>query len=130
MTSPSTPTAADRIACPFIYAKGQACAGHIIRIEAYKADIAWWLDDSGLWRFGFEPRSHYHLYCSEKGNHAGFKRQDDPQMKFHWRELPSEMRSLLEATDPRPSRGLDLQDEDGRSLSGTGSPSGTRNPGP
>jgi hypothetical protein len=73
-----------------------------VRIEAYKADIDWQLGEDG-WSFGFAPRSHYHVFCSEKGNHAGFKRQDDPQMKFHWRELPAQVRALLEATNPTAS---------------------------
>ncbi len=85
------------IACPFVYANGRACSGHIVRIEAYKADIEWRLHE-GVWRFGFEPRSHYHLFCSEKDNHAGFKSPDSPQMKFHWRELPIEVRAILEGT--------------------------------
>ncbi len=103
MTRSPEPTGTGRIACPFFYANGKACPGHVVRIEAYKADIEWWRDEAGARRFGFAPRSHYHLFCSEKGNHAGFKRQDDPQMKFHWRELPDEIRSLLETTDPRPA---------------------------
>lgn len=105
MISSPTPIGADRIACPFVYANGKACVGHVVAIEAYKADIDWRLDEDGQWRFGFAPRSHYHLFCSEKGNHAGFKRQDDPQLKFHWRELPGDIRSLLENTDPGPAGG-------------------------
>lgn len=103
MTGSPTQAGTGRIACPFIYAKGDACAGHIVGIEAYKADIEWVRDPDGVWRFGFAPRSHYHLVCSEKGRHAGFRRPDDPQMKFHWRELPDEIRSLLQATGPAPA---------------------------
>lgn len=105
MTSSADPSTRAGIPCPFVYANGKGCGGHIVRVEAYKADIEWQIDDSGRWRFGFDPRSHYHLFCSEKGNHAGFKRQDDAQMKFHWRELPSQIRDLLEATDPGPPSG-------------------------
>lgn len=104
MASTQTEPASGRLACPFVYANGTSCPGHIVRIEAYKADIEWALDDAGAWRLGFAPRSHYHLFCSEKGNHAGFKRHDDPQMKFHWRELSGEIRGLLESTDPRPGQ--------------------------
>ncbi|WGM40354.1 hypothetical protein [Caulobacter sp. NIBR1757] len=106
--SSSEQALAGRIACPFVYARGETCPGHIVRIEAYKADIAWERDGAGQWRFGFGPRSHYHLFCSEKGNHAGFKRQDDPQMKFHWRELPDEIRKVLESTDPQLSADLTI----------------------
>lgn len=104
MTGTSEQIGVGRIACPFVYSNGKACTGHIVRIEAYKADIEWALDDAGAWRLGFAPRSHYHLFCSEKGNHAGFKRHDDPQMKFHWRELPDDVRNLLESTEPRPGQ--------------------------
>jgi hypothetical protein len=55
------------VACPFVYADGRACTGHVVRVEAYKADITWSADDEGRWRFGFQPRSHYHVFCSEKG---------------------------------------------------------------
>lgn len=85
------------IPCPFVYANGRACDGHITRIEAYKADLEWSLD-SEQWVVGFAPRSHYHLFCSAKGGHAGVKRPDDPQMKFHWRELPPAIRLILEST--------------------------------
>ncbi len=55
--------------CPFVYAKGKKCTGHIWRIEAFKVDISWSRADDGKWSFAVgEPRSHYHLYCSEKGN--------------------------------------------------------------
>lgn len=86
------------IPCPFVYADGHSCPGRIVRIEAYKADLIWEQGPDGQWRFGFSPRSHYHLFCSEKGNHAGYRRMDDQQMKLHWRELPPEIDALFEAT--------------------------------
>lgn len=46
----------------------------------------------------FSPRSHYRLFCSEKGNHAGALRRDDEQMKFHSRHLPDEVKAILRAT--------------------------------
>src|SRR6478752_5385055 len=63
--------------CPYVDAKGKKCKGHIVRIEAFKADLAWHRSDEGKWTFSVgEPRTHYHLYCSEKGNHAGFNKPD------------------------------------------------------
>ncbi len=100
MPGSSQPTASGQAACPFVYANGKACSGHIVRVEAYKADLDWSLDKSGVWQFSFGPRSHYHLFCSEKGNHAGPRRPDDPQMKAHWRDLPDEIRNILESTEP------------------------------
>jgi hypothetical protein len=79
---------ATRIPCPFVYSGGRKCPGHITHIEAYKADISWTPDNEGKWRPSIgEPRSHYHLFCSEKGNHAGIRRQDDSRLKFYYREL-------------------------------------------
>lgn len=89
----------DDIPCPFIYANGKRCTGRIIRIEAYKAEIIWDRTESGKWAFGFAPRSHFHLFCSEKNNHAGSLRPDNPQMKYHWRQLPDEIRQILSATN-------------------------------
>lgn len=65
------------IPCPFIYSNGRECAGHIVRIEAHKVDIDWQATKEGGWDFAFPPRSHYHLFCSEKGNHAGSRRGDN-----------------------------------------------------
>lgn len=86
--------------CPFIYSTGKCCAGQIVRIEAYKADITWELVKDSGWEVYFSPRSHYHLFCSEKGNHSGSLRPDSPQMKFHWRELPDEVREFITSTAP------------------------------
>jgi hypothetical protein len=81
--------------CPFVYAKGKKCTGHIERIEAYKADLTWNRDDDGRWSLSVEPRSHYHLCCSEKGNHAGYNKPDSDQMKFHYNELPEALRKAI-----------------------------------
>jgi hypothetical protein len=35
------------IPCSFVYANGNACTGHVVCIEAYKADIAWSADAEG-----------------------------------------------------------------------------------
>jgi len=94
-----------KIACPLIYATGKACAGHIARIEAFKAELWWVQAEDGRWSFEFSPRSHYHLFCSLKNNHAGDLRPDHPQMKFHYRELPEELRALISATDVVPMVG-------------------------
>ena len=84
------------VPCPFVYANGKRCTGHVVRVEAYKADLLWTCKD-GRWFLRFsEPRSHFHLFCSEKGNHAGYPRRDSEQMKFYWRHLPEELREALE----------------------------------
>ena len=83
---------ANEIACPFVYANGRKCPGHIIRVEAYKADVSWTPDKDGQWRPSIgEPRSHYHLFCSEKGNHAGIRGEDHPSMKRYLSQLPERL---------------------------------------
>jgi hypothetical protein len=55
---------AAEIACPFVYANGRKCSGHITRVEAYKCDVTWMPDADGRWRPSVnEVRSHYHLFC-------------------------------------------------------------------
>src|SRR5258708_31126382 len=86
--------------CPFVYAKGRKCTGHIWRIEVFKVDISWSRADDGKWSFAVgEPRSHYHLYCSEKGNHAGYGRED--AVKSYYPDLPPTMRNVVTRSHPR-----------------------------
>jgi len=72
----------------------------VVRVEAYKADVTWSVDKDGHWDFDFHPRSHYHVFCSEKGNHAGFRRQDAEGLKFWFNTLPEPIRQILERTRP------------------------------
>jgi hypothetical protein len=82
--------------CPFVYAKGRKCSGHIVRIEAFKADLAWHCGDDGKWSFAVgEPRSHYHVYCSERGNHSGYGRPDAKAMKFYFQDLPPTLQKAI-----------------------------------
>ena len=84
------------IPCPFVYANGKRCSGHVTRVEAYKADVTWLQSDDGMWRPEIgAPRSHYHLFCSEKENHAGYAKQDDSRMKFYFDQLPAELRMAM-----------------------------------
>lgn len=88
----------DKIPCPFVYTNGKACTGHVDRVEAYKADLQWCPDKDCGWKMGHgEPRSHYHLFCSEKGNHAGYKKDDDPRMKYYFSDLPAALRAAISA---------------------------------
>jgi hypothetical protein len=84
-----------KIPCPYVYAKGRCCTGHVVRVEAFKADLSWTLGPDGKWTFAAgEPRSHYHLYCSEKGNHAGVGRDD--ALKYFWSDLPATLKVAIE----------------------------------
>jgi hypothetical protein len=88
---------AELIPCPFIYGNGKSCPGYVARIEAYKADLEWSFDGSG-WSFDFRPRSHYHVFCSEKGNHAGYKRGD--RLKLYYDQLPAALQDVIAQTMP------------------------------
>ena len=84
------------ISCPFEYSGGRFCKGHIVRVEAYKADVEWSLEGNDEWRISIgEPRSHYHVFCSEKCNHAGSVRYGDDRMKFYGSELPKEFLEIM-----------------------------------
>ena len=86
----------DKIPCPFVYANGKKCPGHVVRVEVYKADVEWSPDANGRWRISrLEPRSHYHLFCSKRDNHAGMQRSDDERMKFYRNELPEALREVI-----------------------------------
>lgn len=97
---PVEPIAPGQIPCPFVYANGKKCTGHVVRVAAYKADISWNFDrETGTWGFHVgEPRSHYHLFCSEKENHAGV-RGDDSRMKYYYQHLPEQLRSVVESKE-------------------------------
>ena len=47
-----------KIPCPFVYARGRRCSGHIVSVEAYKADLLWDFKE-GRWNFSYRgPLSH------------------------------------------------------------------------
>jgi len=85
--------------CPFVYANGRKCAGYITKVEAYKADLSWDRQADGTWKFDWRwPRSHYHVFCSLKGNHAGYDRPDDGRMKFYLDKLPDGLWEMMTRT--------------------------------
>ena len=82
------------IPCPFVYSSGKQCTGHIIRVEAYKADISWSRQGDGTWKFGWDrPRSHFHLFCSLKNNHAGLKGPD--ALQYFFNQLPKDLQAII-----------------------------------
>ena len=81
--------------CSYVYAKGKMCT-RIVRIQAFKADLPWHWTDDGKWSLSVgDPRPHYYLYCSEKGNHEGCGRPDSEAMKFYYQNLPPALRKAL-----------------------------------
>jgi hypothetical protein len=65
------PSSSPHIPCPFVYANGRACSGHVVRFESYKAHLAWSRNAEGIWNFAFRPRSYFHIFCSEKATMLG-----------------------------------------------------------
>lgn len=86
---------AKKIPCPFVYANGKRCTGQVVKIETYKADLEWKLQDDGTWHFLHGPLTHYHLFCSEKSNHAGYIGPDSDQLKFYADQLPDEVADVV-----------------------------------
>jgi hypothetical protein len=82
--------------CPYLSPNGQRCPGHIVRVEALNADLSWALRENGDWKLNHsQPRSQYHLYCSERGDHSGDKRPE--QMKRYLSRLPDDLMLLVTA---------------------------------
>jgi len=93
MSSSENVEFAGEIPCPFVYANGKKCTGHVVRVEAYKADIHW-VAENGVWHFWVgQPQSHYHVFCSEKSNHAGIGRED--RLKFYFDKLPEQLQAVV-----------------------------------
>ncbi len=84
------------IPCPYTYANGRHCKGHITAIETYGADVGWDEKPDGTWELGWRPGSHFHLFCSEKGNHAGTVKAD--ALKAWLPQLPLEARQVVAQT--------------------------------
>lgn len=68
------------------------------RVEAFHADLYWSIGANAKWRFQFRTRSHFHLSCSEKGNHAGTRERDDERMVFRGDRLPPGVEAIINAT--------------------------------
>jgi len=91
--------------CPFVYANGKKCKGKIERIEAYHCACVW---DPDTGEVAIFPGSHFHLFCSLKGNHAGYLRRDDERMKFWPQGLPDEIaKKLIGIGCPAPEKSWD-----------------------
>ena len=75
-----------KIACPFVYASGKHCTGHIYRAVAY-----------GRRRDGSVKK--WRLHCSEKGDHAGVASDlvSKERMEFYPDDLPVDEQALLTA---------------------------------
>jgi len=87
--------------CPYVSPKGERCPGHIVKVEAFNADLSWTFDESGNWTFHHsQPRSQYHLFCSEKGNHADDRRPE--QMKCYLSSMPDDLLIVITSSAEPP----------------------------
>jgi hypothetical protein len=90
----------EQIAGPFVYVDVATVLEPLNALKSTKADLTWEASTDGAWAFGVRPRSHFHAFCSLKGNHAGF-RSDGEGLKFFYDRLPDELRRIVDATYPR-----------------------------
>ena len=83
--------------CPYVSPNGDRCPGHIVKVKAFNADLRWTFDESGNWTIKHsQPRSQYHLFCSEKGNHADDSGAE--QMQCYTGSLPDELLVVISTT--------------------------------
>ena len=72
-----------KIKCPFTYADGHRCTGHISRVKAYgpRADDGIWVRKVRLW-------------CNEKGDHCGTVSSlaTKDRMEFYPDQLPDDIK--------------------------------------
>lgn len=78
--------------CPFVYANGKRCKGKIVRVKVWHCTVEWdVVDDEVI----IDPGTHVHLYCSEKGDHAGWARKPKWPMRSWAHELPDYIKEEL-----------------------------------
>ena len=86
--------------CPFVYSDRRQCKGHIVGVEIIRSDLYVSItEDDRVKAVSISPRYHVHLYCSEKGDHAGVKREHSEQMKMWYKELPEWIKKKIEWED-------------------------------
>lgn len=95
------------VRCPFVYADGKHCPGHVVEIKQFdvgggrdKGEI-WWRYDGEVWTYGGQSRergpvSHLHVFCSDKGNHAGIR---EDALKFWPQDLPTELLRAMKSAE-------------------------------
>ena len=83
--------------CPFVYVSGKNCDGYISEIEIIKSNLVVSLtEDNKITGIELTKiRYHVHLFCSKKGNHAGYARQHPEKMKIWFSDLPKEIQKQL-----------------------------------
>jgi hypothetical protein len=87
--------------CPYVHTNGDQCPGHIVKVEAFNADLRWTFDESGNGTFNHsQPRSQYHLFCSERGNHADDSGTE--QMQCYIISMPDELLVVIGACAEQP----------------------------
>ena len=101
--------------CPYLFPNGQRCPGHVVRVEAFHADLSWALGENGEWTFSHsQPRSQYHLFCSEKGNHDGDRRPE--QMNVYLSGMSDDLLALVTAHARQHGSEPELPLDEGASL--------------
>ena len=82
--------------CPYVFPDSRRCPGHLVKIEAFNADLSWVLGESGGWVFNHaQPRSRYQLFCSERSGHAADSLPE--QMKCYLSGMPDGLLAVVTA---------------------------------
>ncbi len=84
-----------QVQCPFVYANGRRCGGHVVAVWAVPAAAAsWYVDKNGEWQFSVMEIGGYAFACSKRGGHrAGTGIH--PKMVLRHGDLPDEVRQHI-----------------------------------
>lgn len=83
--------------CPFVYANGKKCEGHITELKIIKPHFTIHLTSDGdvesaeIW-----TEYHVHLRCSLNGGHHRDQDQEDDRMKVRLEDLPESILRRIE----------------------------------
>lgn len=89
----------EAVECPYTYATGQRCGGHVISVETPDVGAVWRRTVDG-WRlkFGLLRAGGYFLVCSHKGNHGGIGRPGVERLQCTFDGLPEPLRAAVAET--------------------------------
>jgi len=92
--SASQKPAAEKLPCPFVYASGRCCTGHVYQVRAYGPQ-------RGKHYVAREDVRKYRFWCSEKNDHAGAVSSFEGKlrMEFYPNDLAAGVEDFIWASD-------------------------------
>lgn len=72
--------------CPFVYANGHRCEGHVTNVRFY-----------GNLKYGYPGVRKVRLWCSDKGDHAGAVSgwASKERMEFYPDKIPADLKNFV-----------------------------------